>query len=144
MRAAVSAGKRMHRVHVVVEPLSDYVRFECGWAYEHTVEAGEDVRLIGVAGDDWPAGLPHYDYWLFDSSQLVAMYYDQAGRFVSGELITEPEQSGRPARRRRRPHVRGRAAAGHRVTARGGRGQPAARRPGAGPGPAVPCWPPHT
>ncbi|ADU09753.1 hypothetical protein ML5_4253 [Micromonospora sp. L5] len=92
VRAAASAGKRMHRVHVVVEPLSDYVRFECGWAYEHTVEAGEDVRLIVVSGDDWPAGLPHYDYWLFDSSQLVAMYYDEAGRFVSGELISEPEK----------------------------------------------------
>ncbi|ROO51253.1 hypothetical protein EDC02_6125 [Micromonospora sp. Llam0] len=90
VRAAVSAGKRMHRVHVVTEPLSDYVRFECGWAYEHTVEAGEDVRLIVVAGNDWPAALPHYDYWLFDSSQLVAMYYDEEGRFVSGELISDP------------------------------------------------------
>lgn len=92
VRAAVSAGKRMHRVHVVTEPLSDYVRFECGWAYEHTVEAGEDVRLIVVSNDDWPTGLPHYDYWLFDSSQLVAMYYDEDGRFVSGELISEPEK----------------------------------------------------
>lgn len=92
VRAAVSAGKRMHRVHVVAEPLSDYVRFECGWAYEHTVDAGEDVRLIVVSGDGWPASLPHYDYWLFDSSQLVAMYYDEEGRFVSGELISEPEK----------------------------------------------------
>ncbi|WP_326555108.1 DUF6879 family protein [Micromonospora sp. NBC_01813] len=91
VRAAVSAGKRMHRVHVVTEPLSDYVRFECGWAYEHTVDAGEDVRLIAVsAADAWPAALPHYDYWLFDSSQLVAMYYDEEGRFVSGELISDP------------------------------------------------------
>ncbi|TWJ30910.1 hypothetical protein JD81_04459 [Micromonospora sagamiensis] len=92
VRAAVVAGKRMHRVHVVVEPLSDYVRFECGWAYEHTVAAGEDVRLVTVSGDDWPTGLPHHDYWLFDSSRLVAMYYDEAGRFVSGELISEPEK----------------------------------------------------
>ncbi|MGC4808204.1 DUF6879 family protein [Micromonospora sp. DT233] len=90
VRAAVEAGKRMHRVHVVTEPLSDYVRFECGWAYEHTVEAGEDVRLIVVVADDWPAALPHYDYWLFDSSHLVAMYYDEEGRFLSGELISEP------------------------------------------------------
>jgi hypothetical protein len=92
VRAAVSAGKLMHRAHIVAEPLSDYVRFECGWAYEHTVEAGEDVRLIVVSGSDWPAALPHFDYWLFDSSQLVAMYYDVLGRFVSGELISEPEK----------------------------------------------------
>ncbi|MFF3865446.1 DUF6879 family protein [Micromonospora sp. NPDC001898] len=92
VRAAVTAGKRMHRVHVVTEPLSDYVRFECGWAYEHTVEAGEDVRLIVASDNDWPAALPHYDYWLFDSHQLVAMYYDEEGRFVSGALISEPEK----------------------------------------------------
>jgi hypothetical protein len=92
VRAAVSAGKLMHRAHIVAEPLSDYVRFECGWAYEHTVEAGEDVRLIVVSGSDWPAALPHFDYWLFDSSQLVAMYYDEEGLFVSGELISEPEK----------------------------------------------------
>lgn len=92
VRAAVAAGKRMHRVHVVTEPLSDYVRFECGWAYEHTVEAGEDVRLVPVTGDAWPAGLPHYDYWLFDSSRLVAMHYDEDGAFVSGEVISDPDR----------------------------------------------------
>jgi hypothetical protein len=90
VRQAVAAGKHMHRVHVVVEPLSDYVRFECGWAYEHTVDAGEDVRLVPMSAGDWPEGLPYYDYWLFDSCDLVAMYYDEAGAFVSGELITEP------------------------------------------------------
>lgn len=90
VRAAVAAGKRMHRVHVVTEPLSDYVRFECAWSYEHTVEAGEDVRLIPVGGDEWPEGLPHYDYWLFDSSVLIAMYYDDAGQFLSGEIVTDP------------------------------------------------------
>src|SRR5580700_5841369 len=34
---AVAAGKHLYRVHVVEEPLSDYVRFECAWSYEHTV-----------------------------------------------------------------------------------------------------------
>lgn len=90
LRAAVAAGKHMHRVHVVVEPLSDYVRFECDWGYEHTAAAGEDVRLIPVTEGEWPEGLPHYDYWLFDSSRLVAMYYDQDGAFLSGEMITDP------------------------------------------------------
>lgn len=90
VRTAVSTGRFMHRVHVVTEPLSDYVRFECAWAYEHTVEAGEDVRLVPVSANDWPAELPHYDYWLFDSSQLVAMHYAESGAFVSGELVTDP------------------------------------------------------
>src|SRR5690606_23077601 len=49
VRRGVRAGKRFHRVHMMVtEPLSDYVRFECAWAYRHTVAAGEDVRIIAV------------------------------------------------------------------------------------------------
>lgn len=89
---AVSAGKRMHRVHVVEEPLSDYVRFECAWAYEHTVPAGEDVRIISVPEGQWPAELPHYDYWLFDSSQLVSMFYEPDGAFLSAEIVDDPGQ----------------------------------------------------
>ena len=87
---AVAAGKRIHRVHVVEKPLSDYVRFECAWAYEHTSEAGEEIRVIPVAKGDWPEGLPHYDYWLFDSSQLVAMYYEEDGSFRAAEIVDDP------------------------------------------------------
>lgn len=89
---AVQAGKRLYRVHVVEEPLSDYVRFECAWSYEHTVAAGEEVRILPVARGTWPAGLPHYDYWLFDSSILVAMHYAPDGTFTSAELIDDPAQ----------------------------------------------------
>ncbi|MGH9564984.1 MAG: DUF6879 family protein [Candidatus Angelobacter sp.] len=89
---AAADGKRMHRVHVVEEPLSDYVRFECAWAYEHTVPAGEDVRIIPFSKGQWPAELPHYDYWLFDSSQLVAMYYEEDGAFLSAEIVDDPSK----------------------------------------------------
>jgi len=89
---AVAAGKRMCRVHVVEEPLSDYVRFECAWAYEHTVPAGEDVRIIPVSPGRWVGGLPHYDYWLFDSARLVAMYYTADGTFTAAEIIDEPDR----------------------------------------------------
>jgi len=89
---AVHAGKHLYRVHVVEEPLSDYVRFECAWSYEHTAVAGEDVRILPVPKGEWPPALPHYDYWLFDSSQLVAMYYDDDGTFSSAEMIDDPAE----------------------------------------------------
>ena len=45
----------MQRVHVVTEPLSDYIRFELT-GYAPNVEAGEDVRVISVReGEPWPA-----------------------------------------------------------------------------------------
>jgi hypothetical protein len=79
----------MHRVHIVEEPLSDYVRFECAWAYEHTTLAGEEVRIIPVAEGTWP-DLPRDDYWLFDSSLLVSMRYDDDGVYEAAELVDDP------------------------------------------------------
>ncbi|MBW8485551.1 DUF6879 family protein [Actinomadura parmotrematis] len=92
VRPAAQAGKRMHRVHVVEEPLSDYVRFECAWSYEHTVPAGEDVRIIAVPQGVWPEGLPRFDYWLFDSCRLVTMHYEDDGAFSYAELVDDPER----------------------------------------------------
>jgi hypothetical protein len=90
VQPAVRDGRLLHRVHVVQEPLSDYVRFECAWAYTHTVAAGEDVRLIPVARGGWPEGLPRGDYWLFDSSVLVLMHYTDDGAFEAAQVVEEP------------------------------------------------------
>ncbi|MGA5703685.1 DUF6879 family protein [Peterkaempfera bronchialis] len=87
VKQGVQEGKRFQRVHVVIEPLSDYVRFECAWAYRHNVAAGEDVRIIPVEKGEWPDGLPRRDYWLFDSRVLVAMHYDPDGSFRSAESV---------------------------------------------------------
>ncbi|MCD0450509.1 hypothetical protein LO762_15115 [Actinocorallia sp. API 0066] len=92
VKPAHAAGKRLYRVHVVEEPLSDYVRFECGWAYRHTVAAGEEIRLIPVPAGEWPEGLPHRDYWLFDSSALIVMHYRDDGAFEAAERVEDPER----------------------------------------------------
>ncbi len=92
VRKAILAGKRMHRVHVVEEPLSDYIRYEFGWSYDHTVAAGEDVRIIPAQAGQWPSEIPHYDYWLFDSSLLVAMHYGDDGSFAAAEIVDEPDK----------------------------------------------------
>ncbi|GAB3214100.1 DUF6879 family protein [Marinactinospora thermotolerans] len=90
VRKGGGQGKVFHRVHVVSEPLSDYVRFECAWSYRHTVRAGEDVRILPVDATGWPDGLPRSDYWLFDSSVLVWMDYAADGAFRSAELVDDP------------------------------------------------------
>jgi hypothetical protein len=75
----------MQRVHVVSEPLSDYLRFEIGWSYPVNAELGEDIR-ISRAG----AALPGNDYWLFDSRALARMHYDDHGRLTGVELDDNP------------------------------------------------------
>jgi hypothetical protein len=84
---AVAAGKSFRRVHVVTEPLSDYLRFEMQ-SYRPNVEAGEDVRILPVAPGRWP-DLPRHDYWLFDSADLWLMNYDEAGHFAGARSVTD-------------------------------------------------------
>ncbi|MGH3852187.1 MAG: DUF6879 family protein [Pseudonocardiaceae bacterium] len=90
VRAATSRGRLMSRVHVVTEPLSDYLRFELAWSYPQSVTAGEDVRILLVAGDGWPAGIPRSDFWLFDDRELFNMVYASDGRWLGAEYVTDP------------------------------------------------------
>lgn len=82
---AVQAGKTMRRVHVVTEPLTDYLRYEMV-SYGPNWEAGEDIRILPVTG--WPE-LPRRDYWLFDSRDLWAMEYTDGGQFLHAEHVDD-------------------------------------------------------
>jgi hypothetical protein len=48
VRAGIGRGVAYQRVHVVREPLSDYVRFEYTWGYPASTAAGEDVRIVAL------------------------------------------------------------------------------------------------
>lgn len=88
-----SSGMSMSRVHVVSEPLTDYLRFELGAAYPETSKAGEEIRLISdndfddlcdedefdVAFNRWGA----LDFWLFDDSRLFLMDYSDDGTWLA-------------------------------------------------------------
>ncbi|MFN8016034.1 MAG: hypothetical protein U0R17_05455 [Acidimicrobiia bacterium] len=87
-----SQGLTMSRVHVVSEPLTDYLRFELGAAYPITSAAGEEIRLISedsfddlcdedefdVVFNRWGA----LDFWLFDDERLFIMDYADDGSWL--------------------------------------------------------------
>lgn len=79
---ARAARASMSRVHIVREPLTDYMRFELTWAYAPNVAAGEHVGIIPVAdGAPWPAPFPaDYDYWLIDDRLYEMEYADDEAR----------------------------------------------------------------
>lgn len=89
----VKDGCRVQRVHVVTEPLTDYMRFELA-SYEPNVEAGEDVRVIPVCDDrPWPSDVPSgTDFWLIDARQLWSMHYAPDGEWLGAELMTETQR----------------------------------------------------
>jgi hypothetical protein len=89
VREHVTAGRELIRVHVIEEPPSDYIRFELA-AYRLNVAAGEDVRVIPIRRGDWPADVPHHDYWLFDDEHLWLMDYDTTGALEAIRLIEDP------------------------------------------------------
>jgi len=88
IREATDNGLRFSRVRVVSLPLTDYSRFGI-WCAQFTNGAGEDIRYL-TRDEAKAEELPSHDYWLFDSSKLVRMHFDDADRFQGGELIEDP------------------------------------------------------
>ena len=89
-------GKTHQRVHVVTEPPTPAMQQELTEGYAGNVAAGEDIRILPVSGGwldpAWPHDVPHADYWLFDSSRLYAMHYEQDGTWRGADLVTDPGQ----------------------------------------------------
>ncbi len=79
IRDAVAAGKRFGRVHVVEQPLSDYVRYELAAAYPENVAAGEDVWIADRTAHPELAALRR-DFALFDArtDHPSLVWYDYA------------------------------------------------------------------
>jgi len=88
VQEAAAEGRRFARVRVVDQPLNDWGRYSYALA-RHNIAAGEDIRYIERGN---AAGLPDQDYWLFDSSKLIVMRFDDNDRFVGGERIEDPAE----------------------------------------------------
>jgi hypothetical protein len=94
--AATAAGRRIERVHVVTEPLSDYLRYEME-GYGFTTGAGEGVWIL-TRPMARALELPQQDFWLLDDAKVVFMHYDQQGVFLGAELVEEPDSVARYCR----------------------------------------------
>jgi hypothetical protein len=92
VRAATAQGRRIERVRVVPDPLTDYLRYEA-WLTKQNIEAGEDIRYL-ARDRARELGLPHlgHDYWLFDSRRLFHMHFDDEDRFAGLEPVDDPEK----------------------------------------------------
>lgn len=88
VRRSTAEGRLFSRVRVVSFPLTDYTRFGL-WIARHTCEAGDDIRYLPR---DRAAGLPDYDYWLFDSSKLIKMRFTDDDEFVGAEIVEDPTE----------------------------------------------------
>jgi len=89
---ATAAGKRVHRVHVVDLPLSEYLRYELA-VYPENIASGEDVRITDRAAHPGLRSLDT-DFWLFDAdtddASVVWFRYTPGGLIISRDYANDP------------------------------------------------------
>lgn len=71
-------GLFRRRVHVIHEPLSDYLRFELEWGHRLNTDI-EDIRVLPLA--DPPGERGWHDFYMVDDRDVLAMTYDEDGQF---------------------------------------------------------------
>ncbi|UED84751.1 DUF6879 family protein [Streptomyces profundus] len=85
LRRQVTEGRSQGRVHIVAQPLSDYLRFEFSQYYAPHALAGEEIRILDVTDRENPlAGVQ--DFWIFDHAEVVLMNYHPDGRQINREV----------------------------------------------------------
>ncbi len=93
LRGECAEGKQRVRVHAIAGPLTPYLQYEIDWAYTVNAAAGEDIRLLHR--ETWaetPFGRRPPDFYLLDDQTVAVMTYDDIGRWLGGEVITDPDE----------------------------------------------------
>jgi hypothetical protein len=89
VRDVRTSGRIMERVHIVSEPVSDYIRFQLLHVYPANVEAGEHVAIAGRGAiiEDEPPGK---DFWLFDDELAARLVYSREGAVSQVVMERDP------------------------------------------------------
>ncbi|AZK94237.1 MULTISPECIES: DUF6879 family protein [Streptomyces] len=86
VRRQKAEGKRNGRVHIVTQPLSDYLRFEFSRYYTAHALAGDNIRILDVTSRLNPLeGVQ--DFWMFDQAEVVLMNYEANGTQINREVF---------------------------------------------------------
>jgi hypothetical protein len=93
VRAINRRGASIGRVHVVSEPLTEYVTFEMTCAYPSNIDAGEEIGVLPRPAAE-KLGVPDGDYWLFDDERVERMVYDDDGALMHVDVTSDPLVSG--------------------------------------------------
>ncbi len=87
------AGRQVGRVHVVDQPLSDYIHYELA-VYAENVAAGEDVRIADRSLHPELGGLGR-DFVIFDAgtghAAVILFDYDSDGRVLGYRIASDRE-----------------------------------------------------
>jgi hypothetical protein len=86
VRDRANLGITQRRVHVLTEPLSEYLRFELGVHYTANSAAGEQIRILTVPQlNRWE--IP--DIYVVNGERVAIMTYDLKGAFICATDVGE-------------------------------------------------------
>ena len=83
LRVDADSGQVRRNVHVVVEPLSQYLAFQFEWGYQYNAAAGQDIRIL--VADSGPAAahlMQVGDFTVVEHKDVVCNRYSDDGRFL--------------------------------------------------------------
>lgn len=91
LKQASQEGKEFTRVHIVPPELTDYLKYEIGWAYRNwNAPAGERIFIIQRDANPWIAKLIVGDFFLFDDNKVALINYDSSNRWIGNEWEKSP------------------------------------------------------
>ncbi|MBT2403780.1 MULTISPECIES: DUF6879 family protein [unclassified Streptomyces] len=87
VRNYLSSGRRIGRVRIVRQPLTDYQRYQFAWGIPGNIEAGEDIRILDVTSHDYGFPLGQTDWWMFDDARIVHLNFRPDGTQLGRETF---------------------------------------------------------
>ncbi|MFF1694472.1 DUF6879 family protein [Streptomyces sp. NPDC058257] len=83
VRGYVESGRRIGRVRIVRQPLTDYQRYQFAWGIPGNLAAGEDIRVLDVTQEGYGLPLSGCDWWMFDEIRIAHLNFRSDGTQIS-------------------------------------------------------------
>lgn len=95
LRSEADRGRRRRCVHVVREPLTDYLRYQFEVGYVYNSDAGQDIRILVVEDDALAAHVRHVgDFNVIEHRDVVRSRYDVDGSYSGAVQASSDAASG--------------------------------------------------
>lgn len=91
LRAEEARGLISYRVRAFSNAMTEYERYEADWCYVHNADAGEDIYVVRDGEHESPNTMIREDFWLINDALLIPMGYDEGGRFLGADIVTDAE-----------------------------------------------------
>lgn len=93
VKAKTAAGVRCQRVHIVPEPLTEYLRFEIEVCYPLNQSCGEEVYLLPRSRIREPLRFADamQDFLLVDDELLLHWYHPETKLWQGTRIVRDPE-----------------------------------------------------